>query len=192
MINDILKNEYASILWDAAIMTGWRGKNHPMICIFDLDGTLSNGDHRLHLVPKKDMHLTETWMEFNSACVNDSPIQNTLDVMEAMHKAGMYVIILTGRSDHVINETYNWLEKHGAQYHSLVMRKNWDNRKDTTIKEEFLRFLGLEKILACWDDSTNVIRHFRSLGLTVYDVVEHKDTERNDLKSHGVDEISTK
>ncbi|WPJ55686.1 hypothetical protein RCIP0095_00036 [Klebsiella phage RCIP0095] len=43
------------------------------ICIFDLDGTLSNGNHRLHLLPKKDLHLTESWTAFNMAAGGDAP-----------------------------------------------------------------------------------------------------------------------
>ncbi len=35
------------------------------IVIVDLDGTLSDGMHRLHLLPTKDLHLTESWSEFN-------------------------------------------------------------------------------------------------------------------------------
>ncbi len=35
--------------------------------IVDFDGTLSDGKHRLHLLPTKDLHLTESWSEFNSA-----------------------------------------------------------------------------------------------------------------------------
>lgn len=51
------------------------------ICIFDLDGTLSNGNHRLHLLPKKDLHLTESWTAFNMAAGGDAPITDTIRVM---------------------------------------------------------------------------------------------------------------
>lgn len=158
------------------------------IVIFDYDGTLSDGTHRLHLLPCKDQHLTSSWILFNAACVGDIPIRNTIDVMNAMYTAGFHVIILTGRSDGVRNESVQWLKDNGALYHQLEMRKSDDNRKDTVIKEEFLRSLGLEKIVACWDDSPSVIAHFRSLGLTVYQVCDYGDTScRTDLHSHGHD-----
>lgn len=76
------------------------------IAIIDLDGTLSDGTHRLHLLPTKDLHLTESWREFNRAAINDAPIQNTIDVVNMLWKAGMGVVILTGRSDEVEQETY--------------------------------------------------------------------------------------
>lgn len=165
--------------------------NQPRVVIFDYDGTLSDGTHRLHLLPKENQHLTETWIHFNSACVNDSPIQDTIDVMNAMYDAGFYVIVLTGRSDHVKAESVKWLRDAGARYHLLEMRKQTDNRKDTIIKEEFLRKIGLHNIVAAWDDSPNVIEHLRSLGITTYQVCDYGDKlhNRTDLKSHGVEKL---
>lgn len=156
------------------------------VAIFDLDGTLSNGYHRLHLLPKKDLHLTESWSEFNLAAKDDSPIRDTLDVMEAMYSAGYCVVILTGRSDEVEKETKDWLYRHFATYDFLIMRRASDNRKDTVIKEEVLRAIGLYSIVACWDDSPGVIAHMRGLGLTVYQVVDYGDQLHDHLKSHGV------
>ena len=66
------------------------------ICIFDLDGTLSNGNHRLHLLPKKDLHLTESWTAFNMAAGGDAPITDTIRVMEAMRAAGFIVFARSG------------------------------------------------------------------------------------------------
>ena len=96
------------------------------ICIFDLDGTLSDGTHRLHLLPKKDLHLTESWSEFNGASIGDSPIQSTIDVANALYRSGMTVIILTGRSDEVKTETMIWLDRYGVKYDSLIMRRASD------------------------------------------------------------------
>lgn len=159
--------------------------------IFDLDGTLADGTHRLHLLPKNDLHITESWIEFNKACIHDAPIRSTIDVMNMIYDAcekadeGDQVIVLTGRSDDADRESIEWLGDMGCKYHRLVMRNKADNRPDTTIKEEFLRSIGLENIVACWDDSVKVIRHFRSLGLTVYQVCEYEDANRVDLQSHG-------
>lgn len=155
--------------------------------IMDLDGTLACGKHRLHLLPQKDHNLTESWIEFNMACVNDAPIKDTIEICNSLQK-DYIVIILTGRSDHAGDETKTWLEINRVNYDELVMRKSTDNRKDTVIKEEFLRTLGLDNILCLFDDSPEVIKHMRSLGLTVYQVCDYGDQEgRHDLKSHGAD-----
>ena len=158
------------------------------ICIFDLDGTLSNGNHRLHLLPKKDLHLTESWTSFNMAAGGDAPITDTIRVMEAMRAAGFIVIILTGRSDEAREITEKWLVQNCASHYDLlIMRSASDNRKDTVIKEEVLRKIGIERIVAAWDDSPTVIAHFRSLGITTYQVCDYGENLHDHLKSHGVD-----
>lgn len=158
------------------------------IVIVDLDGTLSDGTHRLHLLPTKDLHLTESWSEFNRAAQNDAPIQDTIDIVNALWKAGMGVVILTGRSDEVKTETILWLDRHKVKYDWLIMRRAEDNRKDTVIKEEVLLAIGLQHITCAFDDSPNVIRHFRSLGITTYQVTEY-DKPHSHLQSHGVDKL---
>ena len=160
------------------------------VVIVDYDGTLSDGKHRLHLLPTKDLHLTESWSEFNRAAKHDRPIRDTIDVINAMYEAGYAVIILTGRSDEVEAETRAWISENGVSFDLLIMRRAEDNRKDIVIKEEVLRAIGLENIVACWDDSPNVIAHLRGLGLTVYQVIDYGDQLHDHLKSHGVEELS--
>lgn len=160
------------------------------IAIIDLDGTLSDGTHRLHLLPTKDLHLTESWSAFNGAAIGDKPIQNMIDVVNMLWKAGMGVIILTGRSDEVETDTLIWLDRYKVKFDHLIMRRAEDNRKDTVIKEEVLRAIGLEHIKCAFDDSANVVKHFRSLGITTYQVTEY-DKPHAHLQSHGVDELNS-
>lgn len=157
------------------------------VAIFDFDGTLSDGSKRLHLLPKKDLHLTESWSEFNRAAQHDDPILSTIKVMNAMFSMGYHVIILTGRSDEVRYESELWLKRHGAKYDYLIMRPSTDNRKDTVIKEEAVRAIGIENILAAWDDSPQIIPLFRSLGITTYAVTDYGDANHVHIQSHGVE-----
>lgn len=156
------------------------------IIIWDLDGTLACGKHRLHLLPTENLHSTESWVEFNLASWADNPIHDNIQLMQEMHKAGYITVILTGRSDIARDMTEDWLDKHGIQYDHMKMREASDNRKATVIKEEYLRKLGLDRILCCFDDLPHVASHMRSLGLTCHLVTEYAE-QRNDLKSHGVD-----
>lgn len=155
--------------------------------IVDYDGTLSNGMHRLHLLPTKDLHLTESWLEFNAAAKDDTPFNDTIAIVNSLWVVGHAIIILTGRSDEVEAESYAWLDKHGVKYDFMIMRRASDNRKDTVIKEEVLRAIGLGNIVCAFDDSPNVIRHFRDMGITTYAVTEY-DKPHSHLQSHGVDE----
>ena len=158
------------------------------VVIFDLDGTLADLSPRLHLMPTKDLHLTDSWTEFNKACGGDFPIRDTIAVCNAMWEAGYTVIILTMRSDIAEDETMSWLDDNGVTYCCLKMRPHGDNRKDYIIKEEYLRdVVGLDNIVAAWDDSPSVVAQFRSMGITTYQVAA--DVERNDLMSHGVEKL---
>lgn len=159
------------------------------VVIMDLDGTLANGSHRLHLLPTKDMHLTETWREFNAAAKDDAPIANTIEMFNALIRGGKTGVVLTGRSGEFLSDAVHWLSSHKCHYDFLVMRGAEDNRKDTVIKEEFLRAVGLDRILCAFDDSPAVIAHFRSMGITTYAVTEYADKDRHDLKSHGVEKL---
>ncbi|ANM45856.1 putative polynucleotide kinase/phosphatase [Escherichia phage vB_EcoS_NBD2] len=162
--------------------------NKPVF-IFDFDGTLSDGSHRLDRLPTENLHLTESWQEFNELSAFDAPFEDTIQVMKACYQFGT-VIILTGRSDSVLNLSVQWLLDNDADYYDfLVMREATDNRKDTIIKEEFLRFIGLHRITAAWDDSPKVIEHFRGLGITTYQVCDYGDNVHAGLKSHGVSEL---
>lgn len=158
------------------------------VVIVDYDGTLSDGNHRLHLLPTVDLHLTESWFEFNRAAVNDTPFRSTMAVINSLWVAGHAIIILTGRSDEVEAESHKWLNDNGVKYDFMIMRRATDNRKDTVIKEEVLRAIGLENIVCAFDDSPNVIRHFRNLGITTFAVTEY-DKPHSHLQSHGVDEL---
>lgn len=156
--------------------------------IVDYDGTLSDGTHRLNLLPTVDLHLTESWREFNSAAVNDTPFSSTIAVVNSLWVAGHEIIILTGRSDEVEAESHKWLKDNCVRYDYMIMRRATDNRKDTVIKEEVLRAIGLENIVCAFDDSPSVIKHFRSLGITTFAVTEY-DKPHSHLQSHGVDEL---
>lgn len=156
--------------------------------IFDLDGTLADLTPRLPFMPTEDLHLTDSWTKFNRMCVNDYPIPDTIKICNAMYDVGYDVIILTGRSDIAWEETTEWLKDNGVNYSFLVMRSHSDNRKDFIIKEEFLRdVVGLEHIVAAWDDSPGVVAHLRSMGITTYQVAP--DVVRTDLMPHGVEEV---
>lgn len=156
------------------------------VYVFDYDGTLSDGAHRIHKLPTKDSHLTESWSEFNRLSIHDEPIESTIHVMNSLYDSGAFIIILTGRSDEVCEISTQWLQYYGAKYNFMVMRRADDNRKDTIIKEEFLRHIGLHRITAAWDDSPSVISHFRSLGITTYQVCEYGDKLHAGVGSRGV------
>lgn len=155
--------------------------------IFDLDGTLADGRHRLHALPKVDPHLPRSWDEFNKLAVYDNPIQDNIDICNSL-ELSYEVVILTGRNEMVREDTVKWLDKNGVCYNQLIMRGLDDDRKDIHTKEEVVKRIGVENILCAFDDLPHVVKHFRSLGITTHQVTEHEDEGRVDLQSHGRDE----
>lgn len=145
--------------------------------IWDLDGTLSDGRHRLHLLPKKDeAHLTYSWDKFNLAAGEDLPFLDNIRLMNELYQFGKRIVILTGRSDVAKHITEKWLWEHGCNFNQLIMRPASDHRRDIEFKEAKLKEIGLERIVACFDDLEHVAKHIRSLGVTCH-LVTHYYTQ---------------
>lgn len=143
------------------------------IIVFDLDGTLRDGTHRSHLVPKEKLDRTESWDAFNRACGKDAPILDNLALMRCLYQ-NYFIVILTSCSDVAQTISRRWLQEHGGYYSQLIMRPEDDHRPDTEFKEAMLRKIGLDRILCCYEDNFRVAKHIRSLGLTCH-VVRHYD-----------------
>ncbi|AUG88496.1 3'-phosphatase, 5'-polynucleotide kinase [Vibrio phage Vp_R1] len=158
----------------------------PKAVIFDLDGTLSCGKHRLHLLPPKELaHINSSWDEFNLAAGADDPIEDNITILKALKDQDYKIIILTGRSATAKKVTEEWLDLHSVPYDDLIMRGSDDDRKDTVIKEEVLRgLMRFFHIVACFDDLEHVAKHIRSLGLTCH-LVTHYDNKCLSTSSNG-------
>lgn len=143
------------------------------IIVFDLDGTLRDGTHRAHLVPKENLDRTESWDAFNRACGKDAPIMDNIVTMLALCRV-FNVVILTSCCDVAREITEDWLARYNAHDIELIMRPADDHRPDTEFKEAWLRRIGFDRIVCCFEDNFRVAKHIRSLGLTCH-VVRHYD-----------------
>ena len=83
------------------------------LVIFDLDGTLADIRHRLHLVRQKP----KRWREFFEACVNDVPNEPVIAAYRAFRQSALpcELWIFSGRSDAVRPQTERWLAQHVAE-----------------------------------------------------------------------------
>jgi len=154
--------------------------------IFDLDGTLFDISHRMHLIKpelaKMDQGFTPDWKAFFKSCADDAPIWNVIDIALAMKAAGFKIAFITGRSDEIKYETVvsihkylGWLEIEGD--YTLHMRKEGDHRPDDILKKELLLKAfptkqDLETIVGVFEDRKQVVEMYRSLGLRVFQVDE--------------------
>jgi phosphoglycolate phosphatase-like HAD superfamily hydrolase len=140
--------------------------------IFDLDGTLANIEHRLHLIrPPRG-----NWPAFFRACVDDLPNEPICETLRMFASdANHHVEIWSGRSDEVHQQTVEWLAKHGLNYRRLRMRRARDNRKDAVVKSEWLdayiaEFGKLPDLI--FDDRAQVVAMWRSRGVLCAQVAD--------------------
>lgn len=157
------------------------GCNRPGLYIWDLEGTLSDGRHRLNLLPKtEEAHVTTAWEAFNLASGADLPLSDNISLCNQLYRDGYRILILTGRSDVSKEITLKWLKMHNVQYHEIIMRSNDDHRKDIEFKGQILDVLLNQypfRIMGAFDDLEHVCKFIRGMGITCYQVA-HYDTPK--------------
>jgi len=137
--------------------------------IFDLDGTLADCTHRLKYIQGE----VKDWDMFHSTCVDDLPIEYTIDMLNHLgtHEE---IQILTGRNAVVREQTVKWLDAHNVNYSYLAMREEGDRRQDHVIKLKWLRKFRVdfpeEDIQGVFEDRQQVVDMWREEGLICYQV----------------------
>lgn len=127
--------------------------------IFDLDDTLADNGHRMHLMQSGN------WPEYFAACPHDPPIEGVCAVARALHAQGYVVVYVTGRSDSVQTETLAWLSTHVCPG-PLHMRKEGDFRPNSVVKLEILGAVRAEyEVLMVFDDQPAACKMWREAGL---------------------------
>lgn len=135
--------------------------------ILDIDGTLADGSHRLHLITE---HTPKRWDEYFDLCDGDSPIEHMRHVTQAL-EARFVTVFVSGRAERCREKTQRWLAEHGfysGRYPlRLYMRPDGDHRNDDVLKIELLGKLradGFEPIMA-FDDRDRVVQAWRNAGV---------------------------
>lgn len=139
--------------------------------IFDIDGTLSDPEHRRHLVTgeKKD------WPTFLGLCGKDPLKENVAQLARwvwSFHPGD--VLLVSGRGVEYKNLTAEWLASHNVNYDLLLMRPPGDSRPDTEIKMEIYK-RDIEPhydVKLVVEDRTRLVKMWRSLGLECWQVAE--------------------
>lgn len=141
--------------------------------ILDIDGTLADGAHRLHLIQGG----VKRWDDYFDACFGDKPIEHMLKVVQSLEQSFVTVFV-SGRAERCRAETEKWLSLHGfytGRYPlKLYMRADGDHRNDDVIKIELLgqlRAEGYEPIMA-FDDRNRVVKAWRVAGIPCAQVAD--------------------
>lgn len=104
----------------------------------------------------------------------DSPIHHMIDLVRLYDGMGYLIILMSGRDSVCRKETVDWLEKYDVPYDYLHMRPEGDMRKDSIVKHElFWTHVGpFFAVDVVFDDRSQVVKMWRRIGLTCYQVAE--------------------
>lgn len=131
--------------------------------LFDIDGTLANGEHRLHHILKQP----KDWDAFFSLCHLDEPISHIVQLCKDLHASGAAIVYVSGRSDVAKQKTMEWIKRHDLPVAPLFMRKTGDHTNDDILKIRMLQEVvasGFEPIMV-FDDRNRVVQAWRAHGI---------------------------
>jgi hypothetical protein len=137
------------------------------IILCDLDGTLAEISHRLHLV-KTDR---PNWDEFYDSCDLDSVNMWCREVLSSWLNPLMpwrKVFIVSARRQHLYKKTMRWLSTNQVEFSKLILvRPDGNHEEDQELKRRWLHQSGLkDRILLVIDDRSKVCKMWREEGLT--------------------------
>lgn len=139
--------------------------------IFDIDGTIADCSHRLEHI-KKD---NPDWDTFYSLCVNDKPIDYVCHLMRVLAR-NFEIVFVTGRSEKFRKHTVEWLKSQFGSFvdYCLFMRPDGDHRPDYELKKEIYKKHIKDNfdVLGVFEDRDQVVKMWRELGLTCYQVAD--------------------
>lgn len=157
--------------------------------IFDLDGTLADIDVRRDKSTKPNGKLDwDVFFDANNIKL-DKPNHPVIKTAQMFHDNGFRVVIFSGRNDRSFHATVEWLKSHDVPHDLLVMRpdkfkdKSWPIADgniatqemrfmpDEILKKKMLdTFVDIDDVFLVVDDRDKVVKMWRDLGLSVFQV----------------------
>lgn len=143
-----------------------------MNVIFDMDGTLSNDDWRVHL-RERDEEGKVDWDAYHREGIHDLKIDNMCVLYNALAQCGFGMIIMTGRPIKYRQQTMRWLFDQNIIFNSLLMRPDRDYSPNEKLKLRLLSENGLtpNNVVFIYDDNERVILLLRDHGYVTFHVV---------------------
>lgn len=137
--------------------------------VIDLDGTLSNCDHRVNYAQMGE------WDEFHARGKDDRPYEDVALLVDGL--SHLYnIVIVTGRNERYRRDLMTWLLEYRIKIDSIVMRPDHDFTSDGELKIRLLEeyFGGKEAVLGCvafvLEDRDKVVEAYRNYGLACWQV----------------------
>ena len=144
-----------------------------MLYIFDIDGTLSDNSHRLHLIQGE----VKDWEGFHNAMGDDKPIFEVITIARALGEENHKVVYSTGRMLKGLEVTQRWLCKYRLpQVGRIYMRSDGDHREDFEVKAELLEKIKLDypssAIGGAFEDRQQMVDMYRARGIRAFQVAK--------------------
>ena len=128
----------------------------PKAFIFDVDGTLAKMNNRSPF----------DWLRVKEDLLN-IPVFNVYKALRPSYK----IIIFTGRDGVCADLTLEWLKENGIEFDVFKSRPEGNTEKDSIVKTAmFNEIKDQYEICGIFDDRDQVVRMWRSLGLTCFQV----------------------
>lgn len=167
------------------------GEKEPPLYIFDLDGTLADCRHRLHILENRDLYpnSTDRWKVFHRACTRDPVIPSVFSIFKMLlQQENTEVVILTGRSSVACMETCAWFHRvnfpNGFQPKNLFMRKQGDCRDAVDFKYHFYRNVmgrrDRQRLVTVFEDEQRLVNMWRDLGVECLQPVIPEEKKADD------------
>jgi predicted kinase len=140
----------------------------PKAFLVDLDGTIADFHTSNHRGPH-DYHKVS----------GDAPVTKIIELVRYLEIQGLLAIYVSGRKDSCYNDSVDWIQHHVYGPYvpltgevTLLMRKTEDDRKDSIVKLEIFdeHIRDNYDVQFCIDDRNQVVKAYRSIGLTVLQV----------------------
>jgi hypothetical protein len=103
---------------------------------------------------------------------HDYHLNSWRDQAHNLHLVGpaFYVILLTAMPERYAPLRRHWLRKHGVRYECILFRPNGNHAHSAGLKHGMVRQLereglNLRNVRAAYDDRTDVVEMYRSIGL---------------------------
>lgn len=139
--------------------------------VVDLDGTLFNHDHRVHLAHAKQ------WDTYHALLTDDKVNPDVEFFLNRMVPSWVNIVYCTGRSEPWRNRTIEHMRKSGVPAPDALLMRPHDNwQPDHELKPKMLEqhFGGREMTLECvmfvLDDRDKVVEAWRNYGLPCWQV----------------------
>lgn len=138
------------------------------VIVFDIDGTLADGEHRMHLIRgegKRD------WKTFFAKSVEDPPHHEIQWLNHIMaDRDDVELVVLTARPEKRRTVTEQWLIEHDIHYKELILKT--DDEEERRVPDQDFKERILDKMIAqgrkpymVFEDRNSVVDMWRKRGI---------------------------